>query len=85
MNSIRQQLFFSQALICGVSAGELLKSPLIRINQRRFLGSFDVQPWSENSTIDPSLCLHLNKNIAVIPLEFSEVQQLAQITTPQEG
>jgi hypothetical protein len=67
---MRRQLFFSHALILGVSAGELLQSALIRANHLRFLGSSEAQPCSENSMIDPSLCFHLNKNIAVIPLEI---------------
>jgi hypothetical protein len=70
MNLMRRQLLFSQTLVRGVSAGELLQSALIRANHLRFLGSSEAQPCAENSMIEPSLCFHLNKNIAVIPLEI---------------
>jgi hypothetical protein len=37
LNSMSRQLFFSQTLIRGVRAGQLLQTSLIRINRRRFL------------------------------------------------
>jgi hypothetical protein len=64
-DSISRQVSCNQILIMGAITGDVLQSSLILINQSFFSGSSDLQPWSENSTSDPSLCFHLIRKVTI--------------------
>jgi hypothetical protein len=63
------QFFCSQIFMVRVSTGDGPQRPLILLNHALFSGSSALQPFSQNSTIDPSLCFHLN--IKLIGMGFS--------------
>jgi hypothetical protein len=65
MESTGLQFFRNQIFIARVSTGDEQQCALILLNHAFFLGSSALQPLSENSTIDPSLCFHLNVKLIV--------------------
>src|ERR1700756_2476309 len=60
LDSTSSQLLCNQILTARVSAGGGRQPPLILFNHAPFSGSSALQPFSENSTIDPSLCFQRN-------------------------